>query len=127
MLEFSQQGKAVFCMLGHIRSEPRVFYLMTKQHQEALEPIPGEALGSFRSIMIGSRYCWRSFNAFVNGSFHWIVDIDDDYDRTNIIYSSNFESDQSTTYSVGIWFLVEFTAEPTCLVKGVPQFFAMAK
>ncbi|KAG6768712.1 hypothetical protein POTOM_027640 [Populus tomentosa] len=44
------------------------------------------------------KYCWRSFNAFVNGSFHWIIDIDDDYDRTNIIYSFNFESEQFRTF-----------------------------
>ncbi|KAF9679167.1 hypothetical protein SADUNF_Sadunf07G0111900 [Salix dunnii] len=40
---------------------------------------------------------YRSFNASVNGSFHWIIDIDDDYDRTNIVYSFNFESEQFTT------------------------------
>jgi F-box interacting protein len=44
------------------------------------------------------KYCWRSFNAFVNGSFHWIIDIDDDYNRTNIIYSFNFESEQFRTF-----------------------------
>ncbi|KAJ6917470.1 hypothetical protein NC652_019727 [Populus alba x Populus x berolinensis] len=44
------------------------------------------------------RYCWRSFNAFVNGSFHWIIDIDDDYDLTNIIYSFNFENEQFRTF-----------------------------
>jgi hypothetical protein len=44
------------------------------------------------------KYCWRSFNAFVNGSFHWIIDINDDYDRTNIIYSFNFESEQFRTF-----------------------------
>jgi hypothetical protein len=57
----------------------------------------GFGTDTWRSIGI-RKYCWRSFNAFVNGSFHWIIDIDDDYDRTNIIYSFNFGSEQFRTF-----------------------------
>ncbi|CAK7322639.1 unnamed protein product [Dovyalis caffra] len=47
-----------------------------------------------------NKYCWRSFNAFVNGCFHWIINNECDYDHTIVIYSFHFGSEQFRTVSL---------------------------